>query len=384
MKIQTLSVIIPDPCENPLAYYVIRCLKEASKELEINLIVSSDHLSYDNYWLSFYKHSSFIDNLFISENKIDSAEYLDEVVYTVKNRRIGIIYPASEEGFKFVSKSRDKLSNFCKVAVLPSHDALHIAFDKGKLGKFLQEQKIPTPKTVSVANFQHEANLNYPILFKPVLGSGGKGIQKFNSPDEISLPDKYESSKENYVVQEYITGYDIDCNVLCFEGKILAYTVQQPLGVESGFSPKIDKLKFVHDATVVEVVKKAMSSLIWSGIAHLDLRYCSKTGKLYIIEMNPRFWQSLMGSLSIGVNFPYLLYLLSSDISFDPVSYPEKYYAKFPRLIKDVLKGSLQYSLFDTNFKYFFSDPNGLLRFVLHQTLSKILPTKVQKYLYNN
>ncbi|MEA5597645.1 ATP-grasp domain-containing protein [Rivularia sp. UHCC 0363] len=365
------SVLIPDQCNNPLAYYVIRCLKEASSEFEINVVVSSDKVSHDNSWLVFYKHSSFVDNIIFAENPIDSVEYLDEIIRIVENNKIDIIYPASEEGYKFVSKYRDKLSKFCKLSALASREAFNIAFDKSKFGEFLQGEKVPTPKTVLVSEFQQGVKLNYPILFKPIRGSGGKDIQKFNSPDEVIIPANYDLYQENYVVQEYITGYDIDCNLLCFAGKILAHTVQQPLGVESGFSPKIDKLKFVHDATVLEVVEQAMTSLKWSGITHLDLRYCSKTGKLYIIEMNPRFWQSLMGSLSVGVNFPYLLYLLSNDISFEPVSYPEKYYAKFPRFIKDALSGSLQYSLSDTNFKYFLSDLNGLLKMIYHKRMNK-------------
>lgn len=88
-----------------------------------------------------------------------------------------------------------------------------------------------------------------------------------------------------------------------------------------------------------------MNVLQWNGIANLDLRYNSQTGQLNVLEINPRIWQSLMGSLSVGVNFPYLLYLLSSDISFAPVSYPEKYYVKVGRFIRDVLNGSLEYSL---------------------------------------
>lgn len=365
------SVFIPDTCKNPLTYYVIRCLKEANSELEINVIVSSDNQSYDNYWLTYYKNSSFIDNLFFAKHEIDSSEYLDEVIDIAKNTEVKIIYPASEEGFKFASKYRDELSKFFNLAALPTREALNIAFDKGKLGEFLQEREIPTPKTISVSEFQQGAKLNYPILFKPVEGSGGKDIQQFNSPNEVVIPSNYDSSQQNYVVQEFLTGYDIDCNVLCSEGKVLVHTIQRPLGVEAGFSPKIDKLKFVHDQAVLEVVEKAMSSLKWNGVNHLDLRYSSETGKPYIIEMNPRFWQSLMASLSIGVNFPYLQYLLSSGISFKPVSYPERYYAKFPRFIKDALKGSLQYNLSDTNFKYFLSDPNGLVKFIFHRFLGK-------------
>ena len=376
MKFNKPSILIPDECDKPLSYYAIRCLKEADRHLKINIVIPCDRHKDNNYWLIFCQHSRYVDRLFFSEHKMYSVDYLQDVIQIVKNESIDLILPASEMGFKFVSKFRDELVKYCPIAALPSHDTLNLAFDKGKLGKFLQEQNIPTPKTVFVSDFLQGIKLNYPILFKPVAGCGGKGIQKFNSPEEISIPKNYDSFQENYVVQEYITGYDIDCNVLCSEGKILAHTVQLPLGIEQGFSPKIDKLKFVHDATVLEVVQKAMSSLKWSGITHLDLRYCSKTGKLYIIEMNPRFWQSLMGSLIVGVNFPYLLYLLSSNVDFQPVDYQDKYYAKHSRFIKDILSGSLNYSLNDTNIKYFLTDLNGIFQFYKHKLFNPILQLK--------
>lgn len=369
MKRQKSSVLIPDECDKPLGYYAIRCLKEATPDLEIQILVSSDRQKVDNSWLVFYQHSRYIDRLWFSKHTMDSVGYLQDIIGIIKQQQIDLIFPASEMGFKFASKFRTELSKYCFIAALPSHNSLEIAFDKGKLGKFLQEHKISTPKTVSVSEFQQGVKLNYPILFKPVAGSGGKDIQKFNSPKEVQIPVNYDYSQENYVVQEYITGYDIDCNVLCSEGKILAHTVQQPLGQEMGFSPKIDKLKFVHDDTVVELVRQAMSGLTWSGINHLDLRYCSQTGKLYIIEMNPRFWQSLIGSLIAGVNFPYLLYLLSTNVDFNSVDYQDKYYAKVNRVIKDILSFSLNYSLKDTNIKYFITDTLGVFYFFKHQLL---------------
>jgi D-aspartate ligase len=369
MNIQKSSILIPDECDKPLGYYAIRCLKEARPDLEINIMVSSDRQKANNSWLVFYQHSKYVDRLHFSQHKMDSVDYLQDVIQIIKERAIELILPASEMGFKFASKFRSQLSEHCFLVALPSDNSLEIAFDKGKLGEFLQEHEISTPKTVSVTEFQQGAKLNYPILFKPVAGSGGKDIQQFDRPAEVKLPANYDAAENNYVVQEYITGHDIDCNVLCSEGKILAHTVQQPLGMESGFSPKIDKLKFVHDDTVVGLVRQAMSKLKWSGITHLDLRYCAKTGKLYIIEMNPRFWQSLMGSLIAGVNFPHLLYLLSTNVDFDLVDYQDKYYAKVPRVIKDILSFSLNYSLKDTNIKYFLTDPLGLFQFYKHQLL---------------
>lgn len=371
MKIKQPSVLIPDQCNSPLAYYAIRCLKEANNKININVIVSSDQVLNSNSWLVFYKHSRYIDNLIFASNEMGSAEYLGEVIRTIENTGIDIVFPASEGGVKFVSKYRDALSNLCNVVALPDRDALHTAFDKWSLHLFLKQHNIRVPQTVLLKEIEQVSQFNYPILIKPIDGSGGKNIQKLDTLVQESFQAILNDPSEAYIVQEYIPGYDIGCNVLCQKGQVLAYTIQQLLGSEGGFVPKIDKLKFVHDSAVIDVVSRTMNVLQWNGIANLDLRYNSQTGQLNVLEINPRIWQSLLGSLSVGVNFPYLLYLLSSGISFPRVSYQEKYYVKVGRFIKDVLNGSLQYSLSDTNVKYLLSDRNSTLQFLLHRFLSK-------------
>ncbi|OUL35996.1 ATP-utilizing enzyme (ATP-grasp superfamily) [Nostoc sp. T09] len=371
MKINQPSVLIPDQCNNPLAYYTIRCLKEANKNFQINVIVPLG-VNDDNYWLSFYQHSSYVDNLFYSQNEISSVAYLEEVIDIIKNLAIDIVFPASEGSFKFVSQYRNQLSNFCKVVVLPSYDALDTAFDKWRLYLFLKQHNIPIPDTVLLRETDNLSEFNYPVLIKPIDGSGGKNIQKFDSLAKAeSLEVILNYPRDEYIIQKYIHGYDMGCSVLCRKGEIVAYTIQQQLGATRGFTPKIDKLKFIHDSVILDVVRRTMKALQWNGIANLDLRYNSQTGEILLLEINPRFWQSMMGSLSIGVNFPYLLYLLSNEISFEPVCYEDKYYAKFSRFIKDIFDGSLNYSLSDTNTKYFLSDLNGLIHFVLNRFMKK-------------
>lgn len=379
MKTKQPAVLIPDPCNTPLAYYAIRCLKEANSKFKINVIVSADQVSNEQEWLVFYKHSAYIDKLFFSKNLMNSVEYLDEVIHIIQNQQIDIILPASEDGFKFVAKFRKKLSKFCKVIALPSNDALDTAFDKWKLYNFLKKHDIPTPETYLFKQIEQISQFNYPVLVKPIDGCGGKNIQKFDTLAPESFQVILNQPSEVYLVQEYIDGYDMGCSVLCQDGQVIAYTIQQQLGLTEGFAPKIDKLKFVHDSAVIDIVKKTMNALKWSGVANLDLRYNSKTEQINIIEINPRFWQSLMGSLSVSVNFPYLLYLLSNDISFEFVLYQEKYYAKFNRFIKDALNGSLEYSLSNTNIKYFLSDINVLI----YLSFDKVLKTRLFQKIIN-
>jgi D-aspartate ligase len=147
---KTISVLIPEQLDQCwfLTYHVVRCLKKANGEFNINVIFSLDQASTDSAWMHLYKHSRYIDNLIHSKNDIDSIEYLEDVTLTIKNTGIDIVFPCSAAGFKFVSKHRNELSNFCRVVELPSDEALHTALDKWKLHLFLSKHNITAPKTV--------------------------------------------------------------------------------------------------------------------------------------------------------------------------------------------------------------------------------------------
>lgn len=66
---------------------------------------------------------------------------------------------------------------------------------------------------------------------------------------------------------------------------------------------------------------RLIDRLKWSGIAHIDLRYDEQDGQVKILEINPRFWASLPGTLIAGVNFPYLACLVGLGVIFPKVEY---------------------------------------------------------------
>ena len=122
-------------------------------------------------------------------------------------------------------------------------------------------------------------------------------------------------------MQSYLPGTDLGLNVLCHNGEILAFTVQENiLSASPPFGPATG-IHFVQDAHVLEAGRKLLSTLRWNSVANINMLRCAKTGETVLLEMNPRYWATLMSSVYAGVNFHYLSCLAALERPFPATDY---------------------------------------------------------------
>ncbi len=110
-------------------------------------------------------------------------------------------------------------------------------------------------------------------------------------------------------------------SVLCENGNILAYTIQQGYIFSKTSFSMPHGVKFLKEEEIYETIKKLIKKLEWSGFAHIDLRFDEEEKNYKVIEINPRIWGSIELSKSVGVNFPYLYCLASLGVEFDVPKY---------------------------------------------------------------
>ncbi len=219
-----------------------------------------------------------------------------------------LIVPVTEPTSLLCIRYRAELESVVRLTVLPSEEAFTTAIDKGLLAHFCAEHGIPHPATV-LATECERAEMSFPVLLKPRRLSGGRGIQRIDSPAELTLR-LNTCDKEQHCVQRVFEGVDFGCSVLVNEGKIVAVTVQQSLKRPGPFAVA-SEIQFATCQPVFTVVERLFSVLKWSGVANVDCRYDAATGRAVVLEVNGRYWATLMGSTAAGVNFPNLLSRLS-------------------------------------------------------------------------
>ena len=68
-----------------------------------------------------------------------------------------------------------------------------------------------------------------------------------------------------------------------------------------------------------EYLQRLLEELRWHGVCQADFIVDENTGVPYLIDVNPRFWGSVVQATASGVDFPYLAYRIAVDGDVDPV-----------------------------------------------------------------
>lgn len=146
-------------------------------------------------------------------------------------------------------------------------------------------------------------DIGYPIVLKPSKGSGGIGISLVRTVEELEK--KYQSNfpgDKEMLIQEYIQGINASASIISTDTKasILCLTEQligdqklgqrEPFGWCGNIIPLDAPAEIVKES--IESVKSIIEGLGVVGSNGVDF-ILSSTGVPYIIEVNPRFQETI-------------------------------------------------------------------------------------------
>ncbi len=352
-----LNILIPD-CECGHTMAVVRCLKGYSHlKLHGCSPEAKSPFRYSRYTKSFTLLSSDTPK-----------KYIQELNELIEQKSIDLVLPIDEKTYLFFAEHSASFSGKARLAAFSPIATLEIATNKFQLAKFCESRNIPYPKTTFLKDYRDESNpsrsaISLPLIVKPETGWGGRNVYRIAREDDFSAIKPTSHPKEgDYIVQEYVDGYDIDMSLLARNGEILAHTIQKGFLKRANRFAASAGLEFLKNEGVYASVSKLIKELDFSGIAHVDLKYDKQNGEFKIIEINARYWGSLIASFQAGVNFPYLHILSSLEeevpaASFDPIHYMDFITAVKTSKRSLFSKRSLPFQWKDTDYPFFLADP---------------------------
>lgn len=286
-------ILIPDG-DSPLAVPVLHCLHQAEEAYEVFLL-HADRVSMG-------PRSRFVHRVVRTARALDP----EAILQAVTGNGIEVVLPVSTAGIRCISTMDDSLAVHVRLPALPSTRTMDLVGDKWELHRYLESIGLPTPRTFLLGDTSLPPSVDpeEPVLLKPRHGQGGVGIIRLDRASALEQrKDQDAFVQTGYIVQACVEGEHVDRSVYGAHGRIMAATMQRPLHRPGGYAPGKD-LQFRMDHTVAAVVDGLLEKCGWSGVAHVDTIKDARTGTPYIVDVNPRYWATLLGSLAAGVNFP--------------------------------------------------------------------------------
>ncbi len=254
------------------------------------------------------------DGFFILSKPVDDEEkYVSELCDLCEKESIKIIIPVIDPEIDILSKYKDTFANKEISLIVSSSKVLEICYDKIKMNAFLDMIGLLHPKTyLCIDEFVVALNngeVDYPIIIKPILGSGSVDTYLIENTDKLKA-----LFKKGMMIQEYLKEaieYGTDTfNTL--EGLPVRTVVKKKISMRSG---ETDKSLTVH-------IPEIRDMLIYLGrklghIGNLDTDIMFSRGKYYIIDMNPRFGGGYPATHAAGVN---LLQLIIQMVNGDEIT----------------------------------------------------------------
>lgn len=179
---------------------------------------------------------------------------------------------------------------------------------------FLAEATDPLPELPPEA---------YPLVIKPsrsVVNEGGgrrkMGVQYANNRTELSsVLSGLGSDAGSVLLQRRIEGPGLGVFLLRWDGRVLASFAHRRIREKP---PSGGVSVCCESAELSDRLKNQSIALLealdWSGVAMVEFKRDQRTGREYLMEVNPRFWGSLQLAIDAGVDFPW--YLLQAALGF--------------------------------------------------------------------
>lgn len=354
----SLSVLIPD-ADDWLTVKVLRCLGQESTFKNHILSKNKKPLSrFSRHCKSFHFNKSQSDD-----------EWIKEINKLITKLQIKIILPVTVKGFLLISENRTKISESVLIPPLAEPEQIELVNDKWVFHNFLIQHDLPSVPTVYAGNSGEDINLQktdsieFPALLKPVSGAGGSGFVKVENAFalENAWHDKRIIKNRDYILQSFLPADHFSLSICSRKGEILAYTIYHSLFQSNPY--RIGVLQeFKDNEEIINIGRKLISDIKWNGVANIDFLVDKRDNSVTILEFNPRFWQSLLGSANAGINFP-LLYCQDAMGIKSSYSRHQSIFASpsmYPKILLGRLKGNRTYKKYrwrEIGLKYTLNDP---------------------------
>ncbi len=245
-------------------------------------------------------------------------QFVADISDLCRRFHVRLIIPGHEEGELLVqAREAGRLPHD---VALPMADSTKLALvnDKDRMSRLAREMHVSVAPIVDYCTAAEAKTLTDPerwYVARARRGNSSKGV-RFSLGGQ-ALADELERMTADFgldherppIVQERVTGDGWGVSCLYWHGRRIASFTHRRLQ-EKVTTGGTSTLRVSASNPALETdAHRLLDRLEWHGLAMLEFKKDTVSGRHYFIEINPRLWGSIDLSLSSGVNFGWLLYL---------------------------------------------------------------------------
>jgi D-aspartate ligase len=232
----------------------------------------------------------------------------------VHAERIARVQGALRQDYRFISAGRQLVEDLAS---------------KIRFAALASDLELPVPRSVRLSEVGADVETFLPCVVKPdgpdawsaqVLAERGvapaKAIPVFDRAGLENVRHRLGDIAESLVIQEMVLGPDenhIDYHALIGDdGAVHGEFVGRKLRLAPPHYGLGTFVESTHDEEVRAIGREVLRRLGYLGVANINFKRDVRTGRVMLLEVNPRFslWTGL--DVHCGVDLPYWTYLLSS------------------------------------------------------------------------
>ncbi len=251
-----------------------------------------------------------------------SEHHFEEFLSFLTENHYDFLIPIGGKSVELVSKNLDRVLSHVTVE-LPEHNTLKACLDKNATMILAKRVGVFCPETWGPVR----GNVPDESVCFPAVVKGNSEVCKLspsyvNNPEELAAAISLHSKIGDVIIQRRIEGVGIGFFALYEHGVLKHFFMHRrvrempPSGGASTCAVSID------DPDVYQNGKRILDGLRWHGVAMVEFKREFNTNKLFLMEVNPKFWGSHDLAVASGVNFAALLIAQSEGRS---VSEPAQY-----------------------------------------------------------
>lgn len=253
----------------------------------------------------------------------DLDGYAEALLDLVRRPDVRAIVPMRELDVYALAKHRSAFAEHV-TPLWPSAETLRTAHDRVELAAAAREAGVHEPHTQlfgEVDDWDRERIIKarYALLtpeYVPAFEAGtAREVGKTTYPEVGVEPDREAIGRamgHEPIVQEYVDGTEYTFRALYDHGEAVT-TAQKRMvrGFKYARGPSVCH-ETARDPGLERAGRKLLDALDWHGLASVGFIRENRTGKFYLLEINPRFWASLPLDVHAGIDFPLYYWQLST------------------------------------------------------------------------